>query len=353
MTDSPSPKAQRLNGLDLARFFAFAGMVIVNFKIAMGVTQTTGFAARFTALFEGRAAATFVVLAGVGLGLAAARTPLAQMRWVTLKRALFLFVAGVLNLTIFEADILHYYALYFLVGLAVLPLSTRALIALIATVAFGFVLLTGVLDYEAGWNWETLDYAGLWTPTGFARNLLFNGWHPVIPWVAFLLFGLILARLPLAQTRCQTALIWGGAGVMLAAELASAVLMPLAARVDPELVDLLGTSPIPPVPLYLLAGGGAAAMVIGLCLRIAPWLAARGALTPFTAAGRQALTLYIAHIIVGMGALEMLGLLGGQSAAAALFATVLFCALAMIYALIWSHYLGRGPLERLMRWVAG
>ena len=68
------PPAQRLYGLDLARYLAFVGMVIVNFKIAMGADGTTGLAATFSSLFECSAAATFVVLAGIGFGLSAPRT---------------------------------------------------------------------------------------------------------------------------------------------------------------------------------------------------------------------------------------------------------------------------------------
>ena len=59
----------RLDGLDLARYVAFVGMVIVNFKIAMGAESDGGYLSLITSALEGRAAATFVVLAGIGLGL--------------------------------------------------------------------------------------------------------------------------------------------------------------------------------------------------------------------------------------------------------------------------------------------
>ena len=108
--------AQRLDGLDLARYIAFVGMVIVNFKIAMGADDSAGFAATISGLFEGRASATFVVLAGIGLGLAAQRSAYSATLKVTLKRALFLLIIGLLNMTIFEADILHYYAIYFVIA---------------------------------------------------------------------------------------------------------------------------------------------------------------------------------------------------------------------------------------------
>ena len=44
-------------------------------------------------------------------------------------------------------------------------------------------------NYEIGWNFETLEYQGFWTINGFIRNLFFNGFHPVIPWTSFMLFG--------------------------------------------------------------------------------------------------------------------------------------------------------------------
>ena len=77
------PNATRLDGLDLARFLAFAGLVSVNFKVVTGAwdaaTAGTSAAAGPGALgilvgaLEGRAAATFVVQAGVGLGLVGLR----------------------------------------------------------------------------------------------------------------------------------------------------------------------------------------------------------------------------------------------------------------------------------------
>ena len=117
-----TPRNNRLEGLDLARFLAFVGMVIVNFKIAMGAEEGSGVLNLLTTALEGRAAATFVVLAGIGLGLTGIKG-LDQTVSVTIKRAVFLLVIGLLNMTIFDADILHYYAFYFLFGVFVLPLA--------------------------------------------------------------------------------------------------------------------------------------------------------------------------------------------------------------------------------------
>ncbi len=345
-------KGNRLEGLDLARYVAFVGMVIVNFKIAMGAEGGDGLLNVLTAALEGRAAATFVVLAGIGLGLASLRG-LDQTISVTLKRALFLLVIGLLNMTVFDADILHYYAFYFMFGVLLLPLGSRALFGVLVGLNVAFAIMILTLNYDAGWNWDDYTYSGFWTPVGFIRNLFFNGWHPVIPWLGFLLFGIILSRIPLSTRATQLKLIAGGAIAFVVTEGLSALLKAQLTPIAPELAGLATTEPVPPMPLYTLAGLGAACVVVGVCLLISDRLRAMGVLRLVVPAGRQTLTLYIGHILVGMGTLEALGMLGEQTVAQAVGASLLFCFAATVYALIWARWFKRGPIEAAMRKLAG
>ena len=193
-----TPSDTRLDGLDLARFLAFAGMVIVNFKVVTGTATADGAPGILVGALEGRAAATFVVLAGVGLGLACLKD-INRATAVTLRRAVFLFVVGLVNALVFEADIIHYYAFHFLVGVSLLPLSNRFVLLGIVMVKLVFCCMTLLLDYNQGWNWENLTYSDFWTPAGFVRNFFFNGWHPMLPWVGFLFYGIMLSRMSLAR----------------------------------------------------------------------------------------------------------------------------------------------------------
>lgn len=342
----------RLEGLDLARYVAFVGMVIVNFKIAMGAEGQAGLLNNLTTALEGRAAATFVVLAGIGLGLAG-RKGLNQTISVTVKRAIFLLLLGLLNMTIFDADILHYYAFYFLFGVLLLPLANGALFTVLIGLNIVFTLMILGLNYDAGWNWDDYTYSGFWTPVGFVRNLFFNGWHPVIPWLGFLVFGIILSRISLAQRATQATLVLSGIVAFAGAGLISGALGAQLGQIDPELAELVTTEPVPPMPLYMLAGLGAASIVVGICLMVSDHLKALGLLQLIVPAGRQTLTLYIAHILIGMGTLEALGMLEGQSVANAVVASVLFCLVATLYALIWARWFKRGPIEAAMRKLAG
>ena len=346
-------ETQRLAGLDFARFIAFVGMVIVNFKIVMGAEQGAGLLQILTQGLEGRAAATFVVLAGIGLGLSAKRGKLEHTLTLTVKRALFLLVLGLLNMLIFDADILHYYAFYFLFGALLLSQNSARLVSAIVAINVVSLTLLLALDYEAGWDFNSYTYPDFWSPAGFIRNLFYNGWHPVLPWLSFMLFGMVLSRLPLEKHSTQWLLLTGGLAAVATAEFTAGQLRPLLSAIDPQLADLATTAALPPTPLYVVAGMGVASLVISLCLLASPWLARSGMLTVFAPAGRQTLTLYIGHIIVGMGVLEAFNLLGGQSASTALLAALIFCLVSTLYALLWSRHFKRGPIEFLMRKLAG
>ena len=349
---STSPSCDRLDGLDLARYLAFVGMVIVNFKVVMSDGSGNALLNQLTGALEGRAAATFVILAGIGLGLASNKSA-DQTVVVTIKRAVFLLVLGLMNTLVFEADIIHYYAFYFFFGVLLLSCSIRVLITCIVTLNILFVALIFSIDYETSWNWKELSYADFWTPIGFARNLFYNGWHPIIPWLGFLLFGIILSRLPLHKRSTQRNLIIGGLLTVAAAEGLSALMSPILGSIHNELGVLAETHPIPPMPLYSLAGIGVASTVVGFCLLIAEWTQKHGLLQLIVPAGRQSLTLYIAHILIGMGVMEATGLLGGQSITTAVAAALVFSLIATVYAFLWARRFKRGPIETLMRTLAG
>ena len=58
----------RIIGIDVARAISIIGMIIVNFKLVLG-GQGTKWMENFAGFFDGKASATFVTLAGVGIAL--------------------------------------------------------------------------------------------------------------------------------------------------------------------------------------------------------------------------------------------------------------------------------------------
>ena len=175
---------------------------------------------------------------------------LARHRSSLLKRAALLFVIGLLYTPLWPADILHFYGLYITVAALVLGWSSRRLVGLAVAFGLGFVAMMLTLDYEAGWDWETLAYDDLWTPVGMVRHLFFNGFHPVFPWTAFLLVGMVVGRLDWRAASVRRAGLAWGVGCLAVAEWASRGLI---ASTRGELGDevavaLFGTAPMPPMP---------------------------------------------------------------------------------------------------------
>lgn len=341
--------SQRLDGLDLARLFAFFGMVVVNFNLVMGApTLGNDLALHIVHSLEGRAAASFVVLAGVGLGLAFKRSVDHSLLF---KRAGFLFAIGMVNMLIFPADIIHYYAVYFIFAAWLLTLKDGQLWGAIAVINVAFTAGLLFLNYDAGWNWQTFEYLDFWSAEGFLRNLFFNGWHPVLPWLSFLAFGIWLSRQNLANRGVQFWLLIAGLAVYLINQLLAGAMQ--TGSSDAELALLFGTSPVPPTPLYIVAGMSGASVLIGFSLLIAPYLQRLRVLPLLLPAGRQTLTLYMAHIVIGMGSLEALNMLSGQTIEGVWQAAILFCFGAVVFAYLWSQKFKRGPLESVMRKICG
>ena len=346
--------SERLIGLDIARYLAFVGMVLVNFDIAMsyGVQSNEGFFNEFIGQLQGRASATFVVLAGIGLGLSSFKKE-SQTVNTTVKRSIFLLILGLLNMTIFEGDILHYYAFYFLFGVFLLPFGNRALILVISILNLVFFSMMLFIDYESGWNFEELTYSGFWTINGFTRNLFFNGFHPVFPWLGFFLLGILMSRVLLKKRQVQIKMISWGLIAIIFSEIMSFIISGYVIPADSELQFLFMTDSMPPMPLYFLAASGSALLTIGLCLLVSEKFRESKFYSLITPAGTQTLTLYVLHIIVGLGFIDAIGFTGTQTSSQAFVAAIIFCILGTIFAFTWSKWFRRGIFESLMRKLTG
>ncbi|MGJ8527660.1 DUF418 domain-containing protein [Maritalea sp.] len=349
-------KTERLNGLGLARFLAFAGMAIVNFKVVMQTPEIiySGFLTEALILLEGKAAAVFVVLAGVGITLAARNSAQPSFQITMLKRAVFLLAIGLINLSIFDADIIHYYAFYFALGIWLLPLGTMSLLGVTVLIILAFPALNLFLNYDVGWNWKDLSYSGLWTWEGFIRNLFFNGWHPIVPWLGFFSFGVFLAKIDLslrinAIRLTVTGIMFLAIIPMISVQTIS-VLTPI---LGSDLSQMFATSPIPPGPFYMLNGIGAAMFVIGVCLLVPEVAYKNPLMRTLSQTGQQTLTLYFAHILIGMSILETFKLTGTSNHVMALWFALEFVGLSVLFVYFWRKRFKRGPLEELMRRTTG
>ena len=359
MNKEDSNKSARVEGYDLARALAIIGMAFVNLRVILqlmgeNVSGTGDWIANW---LMGRASAIFVVLAGVGIALltrnaANDRAELSKARWRLLWRALFLAVIGWPFLIIWEGDILHYYAAFFLIGSLAFHRSTRWL--LYATGIIAMLAVPVLLVWERNWDFSTMSYKGLWTLNGQLMHLFLNGFHPLIPWLAFLLLGLALGRHLQRYPKARIKLLMGAIAIAVCVELISAGLVKLAIQNGmnaSEIKPLLGTTSMPPLPQYVLAAGSCAVAVICGCLWLGAKLAGHRVLRPFIYLGQMALTLYIVHVFAFIFPLVVFTIEnpGYWNLGKCIAITAAFCVVATTTTAAWRHFLPQGPAEWLMR----
>ncbi len=347
---TPKP---RVEGLDLARGLAVLGMVLVNFELALGAGAT---GTSLSGPVQGRASALFVVLAGVGIWLIS-QSRAAGARATLLRRGVVLLGGGLLLFTVWPADILHFYGLWFLMAglLAGATARTYAVLGIVTCFAFPALLALGI-DYERHWNFGTLEYASPWSADGLLRHLLFNGFHPTVPWFAFLCAGFALAPKLLAERAPLLRIAAISGAIAAGTEWIFRSLSASAGSLDEE--ALLNTASMPPTPPYIVAAGATAICALALCLATSKRLLRPGPLhTPFrlvASAGRFALTLYVGHVLVGILPFHLDPAAPPKwgSPSVALW-WLAWCTLAFAAAAFAESRGKRGPLEVLFRRLGG
>ena len=340
----------RLLGVDAARALALIGMMSVHL---LPSTDPDGTISTAYFISSGRASALFAVLAGVGLALAnggaaplRGRAHLAAAAGLA-GRAMLLGVLG-LFLGVLDsgvAVILVNYAFLFLAATAFLGMSANSLGAL----AVAWAVVTPVVSF-----WLRSRFSGSAgspgpDPVEFLQDIFLTGYYPVFPWIAYLLAGLTVGRTNLRDRKVAGALVGVGVALALASRAISDVLVDSFAPVgmrDP--VQFFGTTPTDTwwylavstphsaTTFDLLHTIGTSLAVLGSCLLLAA--ASRFALGWLAAAGGMTLTLYTSHVLAltaGWGLNDRPTLLVWHVIA------------AIIIALIWRTFVGRGPLEVL------
>jgi uncharacterized membrane protein YeiB len=128
----PTESDERLPGPDVVRALALVGVVVMNYHgylILRGAEPGAGWTTEvfdpWTGPLATRFAATFVLVAGVGVtlltrGVVAARTSdpaaVTEMRWRLVRRGLFLYALGLLLDEIWPGTIIPYYGAMFVLA---------------------------------------------------------------------------------------------------------------------------------------------------------------------------------------------------------------------------------------------
>ncbi|MEX1079311.1 MAG: DUF418 domain-containing protein [Homoserinimonas sp.] len=323
-----STATPRIVGIDIARGLAVLGMFIAHTYPQVGQEEL---------VVDGRSSILFATLAGVSLGLLTggehpeSSSPAAARRGVAI-RATFLFLLGVplALLPSHIAIILDYYGIMFALMIPALFLprvvlaGLAAFFAVAAPIAAAWVAAAGE---QSGWTEVAVQY-------------LLLGSYPTLVWLPFLLVGLLCTRSGLTRAVTQRWMVIGGVAAMVVGYGAAFALPSVSAEAHSgSTAEVIGS-------------GGFAIALVGVLLWTARFRPSRLALYPIAATGSMPLTIYTLQILLLTGcvvfseapwALDYPGL--------PLMVGLIVCSLA--FSMVWLRFIGAGPLERLLRYLAG
>lgn len=351
-------KTNRIEGLDFSRAFAIFGMMLVNYKIVFtyGIDKYL-LLSNFISIFEGRAAAVFLILAGIGISLMSKkgfRTDknhiITKDRITLIKRAIFLFLMGMILYVIFEwnADILHYYGVYMVLICPFLYAKPKNIVISICSILIVSTLFQVTMNYMQGWNESFTIYLDFYTIKGFLRNLLFNGYHPLFPWFTFILVGLLIGRIDLNNSRIVKMITILSISIAVIIEVISHVIIRIS-QYSEKIIYIFDTKPMNPTTFYILAASGWAIGFIGICIMLSKELSYLKTFKAIVATGQMALTHYIIHSVVILGLFYVIdGINYRDEAFVILLSTTVFV-LMVVFSYIWLKRFKRGPFELLMR----
>ena len=376
---------QRFASLDVARTVALFGIIVLNYHgylnfQSTGATKTPSIFERWWHPFEGALAnpfpVGFVMVAGMGVALlmqdvaranshrdvneiARTRT---EARWRLARRGLFLFTLGYGIEWVWAGTILPYYGAYFVVASIIAIWSARKLIALAVISSIAAAIIEWWrLEQSFDGNLTTwLSPSTPSTPRDLMIRLFIDYTHPLFPWLAFFITGILLGRKYHDIVRIRSKLLIIALGTAALSYITNAIVNSLV-RDDADngvrsaLVwrHLVSTRPFDRSVLYVLASLGVVVTVFLiitiLCERFKGSFGVRIAQTT----GQLTLTIYLAHIFIYNFVVNQVGLVQPTGLDTAMTMSIVVFVVAVIWANWWSPLFGRGPAERLYRRFGG
>lgn len=379
LTDGPAPvtrrsRRSRLVGLDVARGLALVGMVAVH---TITSDKADGSMSPAWVLANGKASALFAVLGGVGLAFMTGRRRPPQGK-AALRAALSPLVRGLL-LVLFGlalggivpasevSIVLTYLGTVFMMAALLTPLRARSLLILgLAWTVIGPVISQVVRQGTSAQEPVNLGLGALGNPELLIRTLLFTGAFPAITWFAYICIGMAIGRANLSARLVIAKLIAGGSLLALATSVFASILVDGLGLRERIAADVAGTMTLDTFTNYLVFGGdgilpadswwwlgvqaphtgtpldllftiGTSLAVIGACLALATVFGHRFSL--LAVPGGMTLTLYSVHVL----------LIGRFREMSDGLQFTLHLVVLVLFALIWSQFFARGPLEQALR----
>jgi len=364
-------RRERLVGPDVTRALALVGVVIMNYHGYLnGIGAAAGSDATlpqrwfdpWTGVLSTRFAATFVLVAGVGVTLLTQRSrtsgdreAIRDDRWRLIRRGVLLYAFGFVLDWIWPGTILFFYGAFFVVAALLFTLRTRWLVVVGAAAAVAAAIIQWqvvVRDRDGDpLTWLTSpDTLVSRSPQGLFLDTFVNGTHPLLPWLAFLCAGMVLGR-HLGRVRLGLVAAVGAAVTALTYLLNH--LMTDGQADDVVRVVVWSTRPFDRGLLYTLGTLGSSLAAFSLISLAAERWRGTAPVRVLQSAGEMTLSIYVAHVLVFRALVDRAEMVGGTGLDTALVFALTFWVFALAIAAGWRRFVGMGPLERVYRRFGG
>jgi uncharacterized membrane protein YeiB len=180
------------------------------------------------------------------------------------------------------------------------------------------------------------------SPRGLVFDLFVNGTHPLLPWLAFFVTGMVLARW-FAHAAWRPATIGAGFALYTTATIVTAV-----GTTDRGAI-VLSDDPFDRGIVYTASALGTALLAYATISWVADRFVESPVIDLLRRAGQLSLTIYLGHALVFNLVVDWLGLIEPAGLGTALAAATVYWVVAVVLAGEYQRRYGRGPAEQLYR----
>jgi uncharacterized membrane protein len=287
------------------------------------------------------AAPLFLMAVGINLALSSKKRG-AESRSHIIKRSIFLIILGLLFMNLWQADILHYIGVFILISYFLIPLSKYTRIAIVALILSTYGFFLNMVNYSSSWEVLAFKLANFWTLTGFFKNLLLTGFHPLLPWISFVLIGTVLGSYLLDSIKKKKEVKYSTAILLIGIILSS---IGLALNFTKQKITFYPAS-----ISYMIFYIGMSMAIFSLSFYL---LDAKNKFKKtketISFIGSVSLSFYILHVIIGFGYFYLTSSLHSLNIYTLI--PYMFFVLLVIYIICYISkiFLGDGPFEYLMK----
>ena len=357
----------RVVSIDAMRTIALFGIIVLNyhgylnFSGALSSTEPSIYE-RWWHPFNGVLAnpfpVGFVMVAGMGVSLMTSTTNTEQLitetRWRLARRGLFLFTLGYCINWVWPGTILPYYGAFFLVASVIAYWSKEKLILL---GIFSMVVAAAVESWRFAEtfndNFTTwLSPAEADSPRNLLIRILIDYTHPLFPWLAFFVTGILLGRNYSAFKNIRARLFVVSVCAVGFSYLTNALVNSIAdssSQTDQSLRNLASTRPFDRGILYVASAIGVVITVIVVLHFLCERYENSRIIETARITGQMTLTIYLAHIFIYNTVVNILKLVTPTGLDTAMIMSIAVYTSAIIWANWWHNRFGRGPTETVYR----